>query len=288
MTAIQLIHVPYDSGRRGVGMGAGPLAFAEGGLADTLRGFDCDVVESWVEADPGDPLRSAVDTAGATSHLVRAAMSAGRFPLVLAGNCITTVGAVAGVRATGGGATDLRVVWLDAHGDLNTPATSASGFLDGMAAAVLLGWCHTDAFGEVDGYAPLAQHRFMLAGGRDLDDAEAVAIARHGLVLLPPTTVMDEDGMMAAVDEFLTDGAGVWLHIDLDVMDPAEYAPANAFAPPGGLSHYQTIRVVLEIAERARVAGITLSAYDPALDPRGLLRAAALPFIVESLPRAGQ
>ncbi|TIS72728.1 MAG: arginase family protein, partial [Mesorhizobium sp.] len=78
---------------------------------------------------------------------VRIALDNGRFPIVLAGNCLTSAGAVAGEGADA-------IIWADQHGDLNTPETSTSGFLDGMALATALGLCWRRMAAQIPGFKP--------------------------------------------------------------------------------------------------------------------------------------
>jgi arginase len=279
--AVDIIAIPWDSGRRGWRMGAGPGAILDMGLAATLTewGHDTRVVE--VEQRDGasiELLPATMELLATTSHHVRRARAEGRFPLVLSGNCMATAGAIAGVDAQ-----DVAVAWLDAHGDLNTPATSPSGFLDGMAAATLLGWCHIAATADIDGFRPLPVKRFLLAGARDLDPGELEATQQHAVRVLAPDDVASETTLERALDDLIVPTDGVWLHIDMDVLDPAPLARANLYTPPGGLSLYQLVRVVQACASRGRVHGMTLAAYDPACDPDGLLRAAVVPLVSEVL-----
>src|SRR5690606_8413091 len=122
-------------------MGAGPQSLLRAGLVQQLRTARRDIelvpVETGVQGE--DELIVAFDLASRIERVVRASRAAHRFPLTLAGNCMSTLGAYAGAAGNGGA-----LLWLDAHGDVNTPATSGSGFLDGMSAATLLGWCHAD------------------------------------------------------------------------------------------------------------------------------------------------
>jgi arginase len=278
---VDIITVPWDSGRRAWRMGAGPAAILESGLARTLSEWGHDVRVGAAEPQEHgaiELLAATMELLATASQHVRRARRDGRFPLILAGNCIATLGAVAALDGA-----DVVVLWLDAHGDLNTPATSASGFLDGMAAATLLGWCHEEASARIDGFRPLPVQRFVLVGARDLDPGEVEATRRHGVRVLSPEDAASESTLATALDAACRSADGVWLHVDLDVLDPAPLAPANAFTPAGGLSLYHAIRVVQEGAARGPVLGMTVSAYDPSCDPDGLLRAAVPPLVVEAL-----
>ncbi len=156
-------------------------------------------------------------------------------PLVLGGCCCAHVGAVEGLAARGG---PLGVVWLDAHGDLNTPATSPSGNLWGMPLRMLL-----------DDGAVAAGH-VALVGARNLDPPEEEFIASSGL----RTGV---EGVTAALEGVQR----VYVALDCDVLDPAHVA---CFMPePGGLSLEQAERVLREVAARATVVGAGVTGLAP-------------------------
>jgi arginase len=275
-----IIAVPYDSGRRGYRMGAGPPAFLEAGLANRLREWGLAVRVVMIESalgDSADAVDSAFDLAERIGAQVRAATEADRFPLILAGNCIHTLGAMLAFDAGTG------VVWFDAHGDLNTPATSRTGFLDGMSAATMLGWCHDDRTLALTGFRPLPESQLLLIGTRDLDTAEADAILASRVTVVTPAEARSEERLGTVLDDFVAPLERVYLHIDLDALDPDEYGPANQFACPAGLTLYEAIRAVQLVTDRRPIAGLTISAYDPAIDVSTLARAAAIPLISEVL-----
>jgi arginase len=274
---IDIVAVPYDSGQRGVRMGAGPLALAPE-VSALLAQWGHPVEVTWAETQSTDPLDSAVELAAQVSRATAAARAAGRFPVVLSGNCVATVGAFAGVCTARS-----RLVWLDAHGDLNTPATSPSGFLDGMSAAILLGWCHADRFRAVPGHAPLDTGAFLLIGSRALDDGEQQAIAAQGVRLMTPAAAHDERAMTCDVSRFTMGASDVYIHFDLDVLDPAAHGAANSYVEPGGLHIYHAVRIIQEIAALRPISGITISAYDPAVEGSMIAAAAAVPLISECL-----
>jgi arginase family enzyme len=171
--------------------------------------------------------------------LVDEALAAGERPLLLAPDCavaLTTVPALLRVHP------EARVLWLDAHGDANTPATTESGYLGGMALSGALGWW--DA-GVGDGPA-LDPARVVLGGVRDLDAPEADLLAGVGRL---------EEG--AAVP----DGAAVLVHLDLDVLDPA--VQAARFPAPGGWSLERLRAVLADVAERCAVVGVEVTSHAP-------------------------
>lgn len=276
MMGLDLIVVPYDDGKRGVRMGAGPDALLDGGFADHLRDAGHSVTVHRVEAEAVDPLDSAMSLAGEIALAARAARSGGRLPVVLAGSCMASVGAFAGVAAPGSG-----IAWFDAHADLNTPETSPSGFIDGMAAATLLGWCHAAPLQAVSGGRSLAASALLLIGARALDPGEAGAVRAHEIRMLDVETAENAPARGRLLDEFVAPLDEIYLHVDLDVLDPAAVGPANTFAAPGGLSLDVARQVVEGIAARRPIAGITFSAYDPTVDPQR-----RIPAAVRALTRA--
>jgi arginase len=261
---VDLITVPYDSSLRGARMGAGPAHFLANGAVERLRGVADSVRETGVEAGPGfrAEIATAFDLARATAFAVRAARGHGGFPLVLAGNCVTSLGVLASLPESTG------VVWLDAHGDLNTPETTRSGFLDGMALSTLLGRCWTAMAGSVQGFAPVAEENVLLAGARDLDPSEREYLERSRVHLLAPGEARGGDALADALDALAERVDRIYLHVDLDVHDPAEGA-ANAFAAPGGLTADEVRRVVREAAARIPIAAAAITAYDPEADEDG-------------------
>ena len=178
---VDLLLLPYVSAHRDERMGAGPNALVAGGLHSRLeqRGHCVHRVvsieppaESW-RAE----IRTAFELAAALTTAVRATRDAGRFPLVLTGNCGP---AALGTMAALPDGTP--VLWADEHGDFNTPETTTGGFLDGMALATLTGRCWTQlARAQIPGHMPVAEEHVWLLGARDLDPAEADAL-RHSAI----------------------------------------------------------------------------------------------------------
>ena len=137
-------------------MGAGPERLMESGLIERLEQAGHEVVPCSV-CLPSQTFMPEVQAAFELDRrlatCVAEAVAAGALPVILSGNCITSVGTVAGI-----GEPDLGVVWLDAHGDFNTPETTLGGFLDGMALATLTGRCWTSLAATVPGFGLIVHH----------------------------------------------------------------------------------------------------------------------------------
>ncbi len=283
MPVMSLIQVPYDSGWRERRMGRGPSRLLELGAVEAVEraGVGVDLAEARFEGDFSMENGTTFALLQAIAARAREATSAGRFPLVLSGNCDSTVGAVAGL-----GRERVGLVWFDGHADFNTPETTESGFLDGMGLAMAVGHCWGGMCGAIPGFAPLAEEQVALVGGRDLDRAEGERL--RGSKLAHVTEAMlREQGTARALEGALASWSGggtgaveaVYLHIDMDVHD-AELAPANPLQPPeGGLSPREVRECVQVITEAHPLAGVSLTAYDPGCDPEGKGADAALALL---------
>jgi arginase len=240
-----VVLVPWCSSFHGGGMEEGPAA-----VAGALGAHGAATVEMDMAAPPEDALAAGLPRVHA------AVADAGRNPVVLLGECTLAPAVTAGLRAAHPG---LVLVWVDAHGDLNTPETSPSGFLGGMPFAVLLGWCH-DRLRAAAGLDPaLPEDRAALVGARDLDPGERAAIERSRLV-----TADD----VATALSMLPDGSPIHLHLDGDVLDPAD-APGVDFPAPDGWSGTRLDAEMTALAATGRVVGVSLCCGNPRRDPDG-------------------
>jgi arginase len=259
---LTLLEVPYDCGRLGERMGRGPQVLAE--ALPARLGLDGDGVELtrvrlpegfFAEVAAVQELQRAVRTE------VAGALAAGRLPVVLAGNCgYAALGATAALPPPVG------VLWLDAHADFNTPETSPSGFFDGTALATLCGHCWRGVTAGFAGFAPLAEERVVLLGARDLDAEEQRALAASAVCWLRPAELRRDPTLLAdALDALAGRAERLYLHLDLDVVDPGELR-ANRYATPDGPSVDELVAAIGLAAARLEVAAVAITAYDPAVD----------------------
>jgi arginase len=261
MSGVRLIQVPWYLGREHPDLSRGP-----GALADAIGGESV-VIERpqpYVIPNEIDESFAVIRSVAAT---VRETVEQGRFPLVLAVNCFTSLGTVAGVGR------DLGVVWFDAHGDFNTPDTTPTGFFDGMGLAMLLGDGWTELRRTVDGLRPIPAGHALLVGARDLDPAEADRVAATPLRQADAQTLED------ALEELSREVDAVYVHVDLDVIDPS-VARANALSVEGGFDAGGLEQALAAISSRFEIAAAALTAYDPSVDLEG-----RIPPIAASLAR---
>jgi arginase len=176
---------------------------------------------------------------------VEDALTGGNAPVLLAGDCtiaLTTLSAALRSRP------DARVLWLDAHGDFNTPETSPSGYLGGMALA---GACGVWDAGLGD---PIDPSRVVLVGVRDLDDRERVLLEDS------PATVVGASLETLVYTQNALDRSPVYVHVDLDVIDPESF-PAQ-FPTPGGLVPEKVYDLLEAVSDECDVIGFEVTAFE--------------------------
>ncbi len=176
-------------------------------------------------AEPPDPGASQPDRLTRRYRDVADAVAVAERPLVLAGDCLTTLAVAAGVQHR---YRNLSVIWIDAHGDFNTPAISVSGYLAGMSLAMLTGRA-PEPICERLGLRAVPDERVVLIDARDLDPAEREALEASHVRRLPA----EPDALGGALDELST--GDVYLHVDVDVVD-AEDLPGLRFPVGSGPS----------------------------------------------------
>jgi arginase len=174
------------------------------------------------------------------------ALSGGNKPVLLAGDCsiaVTTLPAALKNRP------DAKVLWLDAHGDYNTPETSGSGYLGGMCLA---GACGVWDTGLAD---PIDPSRVVIVGVRDLDDRERELLEES------PVTVIGASLETLVFTQNALDRAPIFIHFDLDVIDPEAF-PATPVPAPGGLAPDKLYDLLEAVAGECEVIGFEVTAFE--------------------------
>src|SRR5688572_11149741 len=266
--------------RRGVDMG--PSAFRIAGLGERIAALGRTVADRGDLASPipetqkhGDPkkkfIREIAKVCDRLYQSARASIEEGALPLVLGGDHSLGAGSVAAsaahARAAG---KPLGLLWIDAHGDMNTPASTPSGNVHGMPLAALLG-PEPAELSSIGGFSPtvLPQHTALI-GVRNLDDREKVLVRDSGVHVFTMKDI-DRLGVAAVASQALqavTDGtAGIHVSFDLDVCDPG-IAPGVGTPVKGGLDYREAHMVMEIVADSGLLTSLDLVEVNPTLDVR--------------------
>jgi arginase len=261
---ITLVLVPYHAGDDTSPSSRGPEQLLKAGAAEALAAHGADVQVETIER--GTPF---LDTATASlavnrrlAAAVRKSVEAGRLPIVLTGSCNSALGVVAGFEHARCGA-----VWLDAHGDFNTPESTASGFFPGMSLAIVTGHCYRDYWSQVGDGTPLVESSIALFGVRDLSPPrEEERLRASGIMAVEWRDGRPAASVTATLDALRARVKEVYLHVDFDAFAP-DVAPGVADEPvAGGLSRADAAEVIRGAGERFDIRAVTLATYAPDRD----------------------
>ena len=263
---IRIIAVPYDSGHPGLRMGAGPEHLLNNGLGEALRseGRVLSVTTVRHEREPAAEVATAFELHALVSGQVRRALADGEIPLVLSGNCNTSVGTLSGA-----GPEDLGVVWFDAHGEFNTSETTTTGLIDRMGLAIAVRHCWKAMTKGMPGFSAVPEENVVMAGVREIDPAEQGRLDASGITVVG-ADVIEKQGLRralaTALDDLKTRVGRVYVHVDLDVLDAGKVGKANEFAVKGGPDAEELQAALGMVRERFEVAAVGIASFDPAFD----------------------
>jgi arginase len=290
MTEIRLLVVPYEVGAIRMGVGRGPERLLESGAEEALSSRGARVRTRVVELEDAVRDQSGASEPKAGFELIRLvaarareAIAEGAFPVLLSGSCFAGLGMVAGMSESSPG-----VVWFDAHGDFNTPDSTVDGYFDGMGLAVLTGEAWRSMSGDSMGGGTVPESAVVLVGARDFDPAEQIRLEASAIRHLPPETIDSGEAVVKAVGALRPVPTGLYVHVDLDVVD-AEEARVNIYSVPGGLTASQLGSQIRSLMESCPVRALSLTAYDPDCDAEGRVPPIAmeiLEIVAEHLPEA--
>jgi len=271
---VDLVTVPYRYDERGEGLGAGPDALLAAGLPEQLRAAGVELTgphEARLNPSLQEEGRTALNIGrlGAdTARLVAAARRNGDGALVLAGDDTAAIGVVSGLKQAAVEGAAIGVVWVDAHGDFNTPETSFSGILAGMPVAILAGLAGP-LWREAAGLAtPVETEHIVLAGTRELDEKEEKLIRSTDVQIVPATELCDGDDFAQAIDRLTRRCAQLYLHVDLDVLDP-RFVPSASTPSANGLSIDELVTTMTAVLQTGKVAAVAISSLNPGAGARG-------------------
>ena len=295
MKSVDIVGVPMDLGgfRRGVDMGPSAIRYA--GLRRTLAELGYKVRDRGnvgvLDRDQSDEIeyRHGAHQAFHADEIVRAAeelatvvadiVTSGSTPVVLGGDHAIAMGTLAGLARA---RHRVGVIWMDAHGDINTPDTTPSGNVHGMPFAVALGIAE-DPFpatlrGTTDGKTG------VLLAIRDIDAGEKDNITRTGVTTMTMADI-DRLGMAKVMDQAIavaSKGDGIHLSLDMDAIDPDE-APGVGTPVRGGLT-YREVQLAMEmLAASGKLRSIEVCEVNPILDRENRTASLAVELIASAL-----
>jgi arginase len=289
---VTVIGAALDLGqdRRGVDMGPSAIRYA--GLSARLRELGLEVEDlgnvgtAVAEAiDPGDPrarfLAEVKATCEHVAELVERAVQNGSFPLVLGGDHSVALGTLWGLAAAHGPG---GVLWIDAHGDLNTPETSPSGNVHGMVLAAALGIGGDEFTSERYPLPAVDPTRTALIGVRSLDRGERELLHEQGLAVYTMTD-LDQVGVGVVMREALDrvrGGPFVHLSFDADVVDPKD-APGVGTPVRGGLGYREAHLAMELVSESGLVGSMDVVEVNPILDHENETAQLAVELVASAL-----
>ncbi len=290
---VGIVGVLMDLGadRRGVDMGPSAIRYA--GLERDLRALGLHVTDYHNIAVPGpeggqvgDPhakYQAQIERACAELRVRVAELTRARvFPLVLGGDHSIAMGSIAGVLDGRG---DVGVLWIDAHGDINTPETTPSGNIHGMPVAAILGQTRIGAslgWGE----RRIDPRRLVLFGTRTLDPGERRRIRELGIRAFTMSEI-DQIGLVAAMHaaiELVSGSGGIHVSLDMDAVDPLE-APGVGTPWPGGLTYREAHLAMEMLAQTGDLASLEVVEVNPIADHANRTGQLAEELILSALGR---
>ena len=277
---IELIGVPMEAGAGRRGCSMGPDAFRAAGLPEALSALGHRAVDRGDIAPGQSPeitVRGKANDAGTVVAWVRAIDAAAdklgdAVPVFMGGDHALSIGSVnAMARRAAGARRPLHVLWLDAHTDFNTPATSPSGNIHGMPVAAMTGEAGFDWLYDGVERVPVPPRHVHQVGIRSVDPEERALVVERGIDVIDMRRI-DETGISRLLAEVLEAVArgGAMLHVSLDVDFLApEIAPGVGTAVPGGATYREAHLLMEMFSDSGLVTSLDLVELNPFLDERG-------------------
>jgi len=285
---IALVKQPYHGGRNVAEISRNPAYLEEGGIADTLVGAGHELQPMRTVAltleenrEYGEWHRMGLAN-GHLADFVAENERNGFLSVGLLGNCNALMGMLAGFQHAdpAGGLLRVGLVWIDAHGDFNTPETTLSGMLGGMPVAVSAGLALERLRRESHLDPPIEMEDILMVAVRDTDPEEEELIQTHGLARISAQDVRDRSQALHDQMRRLSEITDIiYVHVDMDVLDPRE-VQGHGLTVPDGPTSQELAAALTEMFRYPKVAGLGIAstpAYDA--DPGELSRQAAYRLI---------
>lgn len=278
--SVQIIGVPLDLGANIRGANMGPAAIRIADLHYKLSVLGCEVVDIGdlsvpirdtlpAEAQKGRFLHEIAVVCEDLQRRVHEALAAGRIPLVVGGDHSIAIGTISGAaRFARDHGSAMGLIWMDAHADINTPATTPTGNIHGMPLGVILGNGHPELLRIGGQPVRVKPENVALVGIRTLDSGEKELCKKSGIRYFTMREI-DERGLATVMREAIevaTRGtAALHLSFDMDVIDPL-YAPGVSTTVTGGLSYREAHLALEMIADTGKLTSMEFTELNPMHD----------------------
>jgi arginase len=294
---IRIIGVPMDLGQSRRGVDMGPSAVRVAGLQSRLKALGHTVedignvpVKQAEEQHYGEKhakyLHEIAETCRGLAEITERTLAEGFLPLVLGGDHSIAVGSFSGVsKFFREQSKRVGYLWLDAHGDMNTPESSPSGNVHGMPLAAVIG-CGAPELVELLGYKPKVEPRNVaLVGVRDLDAKERRVIKESGVHVFTMRDI-DERGLREVMSEALRfvsdDTAGAAVSLDMDFVDPGD-APGVGTPVRGGVTYREAHLAMEMIADSKAMVSLEIVEINPVIDVHNKTALLAVEMVLSGL-----
>lgn len=271
---IGVVGLPYNTGSKGKNIEEGSKRLRNAGLIAALRQF-CEVTDfgditaTLPMPDNSNPQLLNPNQVEVLCRVladkIKAIVEVGCFPLVIGGDCSVLMGIIGGLTSSKG---RIGMVYMDAHGDFNTPETTPSGAIGGMDVAIAAGRGPKRLIGMFEHSPLIPEENIVLYGTRDLDALEAKALDESKVIVYTRKKIKAK-GAEKSAEEALAylrpKSDCLYLHVDLDVFDPSVFS-ASGLPVPDGLLEEEFQRVLSVLAESDKLCCVSLMAFDAAKD----------------------
>ncbi len=290
---IGVISLPYNTGSKGKNIEEGSKSLRNAGLIDALRQF-CEVTDfgdltvPLPMPDNSNPKLLNPNQVEVSCRVladkIRSMFQAGYSPLVIGGDCSVLMGIIEGL---GNSKRKIGMIYMDAHGDFNTPETTPSGIIGGMDVAIAAGR-GPRRLASMFGHSPLIpEENTVLFGTRDLDTLEAKALDESKVTVYTRKKIRAK-GAKESAEEILaylrSRSDCLYLHVDLDVLDPSVFS-ASGLPVSDGLLEEEFQRVLSVLAESGKLCCMSLMAFDAAKDSDGSQAKKIVNLVAEALKK---
>ena len=287
---LSFVGIPIYTLAKYRGMSEAVTNLRSAGILSRLRSADPNLVDLGdvdcprIEADLGSKTLHNFDEFLEGTRKVREKLVKGidgtRLTFLLGGECSFIVGSTAALKIVHKGHPG--IVWMDAHGDYNTPETTDSGFIGGMCLAMACGR-GPRLTSELEAARPLLDPEYVVhIGSRSLDPGEDKALESNVKLITAKQVKKDGIGKVARQTAKHMNDSCDWIiaHLDVDVFDPSVMSSVD-FPEPGGLRDYDILTIFRELHKTGKINAIDLTAYNPNLDKDGRGRS----FLLDIAPK---